>query len=58
MSDKEFKQKMILALSANSMLYDLAKVSQVKHKTIGEVLVRVSTETCDKLNESCDKPNQ
>lgn len=58
MSDKEFKQRMILSLSQNEMLHDIAKIAQVKKVSMPEMLVNISTETCERLNESCDKPNQ
>lgn len=58
MSDKEFKQRMILSLSQNEMLHDIAKLAQVKRVSMAEMLVNISSETCERLNESFNKPTQ
>ena len=58
MSDKEFKQQVILSLCKNPMLHDIAKVAQTRKLSISEMLVDIASETCGELNRSIDKPNQ
>ena len=57
MSDKEFKQRMVLALAQNQTINSLTEEANRRKCKVSDVLVNVANNACKMLNE-LDEPNQ
>lgn len=55
MSDKEFKQRMVLALASNPAVHDIMKGAQQIGLSPDDALVKITEKTCKQLNETCVK---
>ena len=57
MSDKEFKQRMVLALAQNQTINSLTEEANRRKCKVSHLLVNVANDACIIMNE-LDDPNQ
>lgn len=55
MSDKEFKQRMILALASNPAVHDIIRDARRVGLGADDVLVKIADKTCKQINETCSE---